>query len=124
MYYAIYFPNGSGEYKLYPEPSGGGQFDKPEIGRRGDGTPMISGEAIITWTWGNTVEDALLYDDYLAIVDRIAANGDIVVRTVDNAHAFGMWKGKTIPRPGHSGGPNTGYAFGLSIVIDMAVPLV
>lgn len=121
-YYAVYLPDGTSEYKLYPEPSGGGTFDYAEIGRRGDGTPMISGEAIITWTWGNDIPTALAYADYLAIVARISVNGDIVVRTQDDTHTFGLWKGKTVRRPGHS---SEGYfTFGLTITIDMAVPFV
>jgi hypothetical protein len=95
-------------------------FDQPEIGRRGDGTPMLSGEAVITWTWGNTIESALPYADFLEIVDRITADGDLVVRTQDNFHAFGLWKGKTVPVPGHSS--EGYYTFGLTIVVDMAVP--
>ena len=120
--YAVFLPDGSSEYVLYPPPSGGGMFDYPEIGRRGDGSPMISGEAVITWTWGNTVEDALAYADYLAIVARISVNGDIVVRTQDDTHTFGLWKGKTVRLPGHSS--DGYYTFGLTITIDMAAPFV
>ena len=122
MYYAVYDSLGANEHKLYPEPAGGGVFDRAEIGRDGAGRVVQSPEAVITWTWGNTIEDALPYASLVAIMDRITTSGDLVVRTTDDTHTFGLWKGKTLPVPGHS---SDGYhAFGITIVIDMATPFV
>lgn len=121
-YHAVYSPDGSNEYQLYPPPNGGGVFDTPQIDTAPDGRPIMAGESSVTWQWGTKLEEALTLADYAAIIGkRDPTTGRIRFRTQNDLGVWGQYTGIILPKPGHN--RDESRVYGLRIDFDLVVPV-